>query len=573
MATTPKDSKSVQQKKTIQKIIAVTAVVLVIITALVLFFQRKVKRDYGNRDKSTVQTALAETGSIRTTISASGTLQSEDVEDVDISAALSVDRIHVESGDKVEKGTLLASIDASSVLTALSSVQESLNDLDTDIRKASSETVSSAINAGVPGRVKVVYAKVGDDVAEVMYKNGALAILSLDGKMSVTLNTTAYKLGDTVTVVTSDGKEYEGTVHTLTKQTTKVLLTDDGPAFGDTVTVDGKYTGELAVNEPLKITGYAGTISAVSVKENTKLYGTSRMFSLTDTAYSANYNNLLKKRADYEDMYGRLVKIYKDGGIVAPVAGTVKTVTDPNEDSSSSSSASAVSSTASSSMSSYYAMFGMGTAATSSTSAKSSAVTSSDDPMDEFTIVTIDPGKTMSVDVSVDETDILSLALGQQVSITVDSIGTDTYYGTITGIDTNASTSDGVTQYGATVTLDRVKNMLPGMTADIAVTVQGVENALLVPADAVHRTSSTAYVYTSYDNDNHSFGGMVEVEVGISNGKLTEITAGLSEGDIVFYTPKETYFTFGGMTFNSSGMPVGMAGMGGSGNRNNRPRS
>lgn len=573
MATTPKDSKAVQQKKTIQKIIAVTAVVLVIITALVLFFQRKVKRDYGNRDKVTVQTAKAETGSIRTTISASGTLRSEDVEDVDISAALSVDKIHVESGDKVEPGTLLASIDASSVLTALSSVQESLNDLDKEIRSASSETISSSISAGVPGRVKAVYAKVGDDVAEVMYKNGALAILSLDGKMSVTLNTTAYKLGDTVTVVTSDGKEYEGTVHTLTKQTTKVLLTDDGPVFGDTVTVDGKYTGELAVNEPLKITGYAGTVSGVSVKENAKLYGTSRVFSLKDTAYSANYNNLLKKRADFEDMYGRLVKIYKDGGIVAPVAGTVKTVTDPNEDSSSSSASSASAATASSSMSSYYAMFGMGTASTASASTKSSAVTSSDDPMDEYTIVTIDPGKTMSVDVSVDETDILSLALGQQVSITVDSIGTDTYYGTITGIDTNASTSDGVTQYGATVTLDRVKNMLPGMTADIAVTVQGVENALLVPADAVHRTSSTAYVYTAYDNDNHSFGGMVEVEVGISNGKLTEITAGLSEGDTVFYTPKETYFTFGGMTFNSSGMPVGMAGMGGSGNRNNRPRS
>lgn len=567
MATTPKDSKAVKQKKTIQKIIAVTAVVLVIITALVLFFQRKVKRDYGNRDKAAVQTAQAQTGSIRTTISASGTLQSEDVEDVDISAALTVDTIHVESGDKVEQGTLLASIDASSVLTALSSVQESLNDLDKEIRSASSETVSSSINAGVPGRVKAVYGQVGDDVAEVMYKNGALAILSLDGKMSVTLNTTAYKPGDTVTVVTSDGKEYEGTVHTLTKQTTKVLLSDDGPALGDTVTVDGKYKGELAVNEPLKITGYAGTVSAVSVKENTKLYGTSRMFSLKDTAYSANYNNLLKKRADYEDMYGRLVKIYKDGGIVAPVAGTVQTVTDPNEDTSASSSAAAT--TASSSMSSYYAMFGMGgSTATASTSAKSSAVTSSDDPMDEFTIVTIDPGKTMSVNVSVDETDILSLALGQQVSITVDSIGTDTYYGTITGIDTNASTSDGVTQYGATVTLDRVKNMLPGMTADIAVTVQGVENALLVPADAVHRTSSTAYVYTAYDEDNHSFGGMVEVEVGISNGKLTEITAGLSEGDTVFYTPKETYFTFGGMTFNSAGMPVGMAGMGGS--RNNR---
>lgn len=557
MATTPRDSKAVKQKKLTQKIIAVTAVVLVIITAVVLFFQRKVTRDYGHRDAAAVQTAQAETGSIRTTISGSGTLQSEDVLDVDISAAVTVDKVHVEVGDKVEQGTLLASIDASSVLTALSDVQESMDELDKEIRKASSETISSYINAGVPGRIKAVYAQVGDDVADVMYQHGALALLSLDGHMAVTLNTTAYSLGDTVTVQTADGKEYEGTVKTLTKQTTTVILTDDGPVCGETVTVDGKHQGELTVNEPLKITGYAGTVSGVSLKENTKVYGTTRLFTLKDTAFSANYNNLLKERTKYEDMYHRLVKIYKDGGIVAPVAGTVKTVTDPNEDSSASS---ASASSAGSSMSSYYAMFGMSTASTAAASTKSTAATSSDDPMDEFTIVAIDPGKTMSVSISVDETDILSLALGQQVTINVSSIGNDDYFGTITAIDTTASTSDGVTQYGATVTLDRAQNMLPGMSADVAVTVQGVENALLVPADAVHRTSSTAYVYTAYDDVNKNFSGMVEVEVGISNGKLTEITAGLNEGDIVFYTPKEKYFTFGGMTFNSSGMPVGMAG-------------
>lgn len=573
MAATPHDTKANKQKKTIQKIIAVTAVILVIITGLVLFFRRKISRDYGNHDKSAVQTAQAHSGSIRTTVSASGTLQSEDVYDVDISAVLTVDKVHVESGDKVEEGTLLASIDASSVLTALSDIQSSLDDLDKQIRTAGNETASTTISAGVPGRVKAIYAAAGDEVADVMYEHGALALLSLDGKMAVTIQTTAYALGDTVTVTASDGTEYEGTVQTLTKQTTTVLITDDGPLYGDTVTVDGKHQGELTIHEPLKITGYAGTVSAASAKENAKVTGTTQLFRLKDTAYSANYNHLLKQRSDYEDMYHRLVKIYKDGGIVSPIAGTVETVNDPNEDSSSSSASTAASV---SPMSSYYSMFGMGggTATTTTTSTSASSSASSDDPLDEMTIVTIDPGEMMSVDVSVDETDILSLALGQQVSINVASVGTDTYYGTITAIDTTASTSDGVTQYGATVTLERAKNMLPGMTADIDVTIEGVENALLVPADAVHRTSSTAYVYTSYDEETHNFGGMTEVEVGISNGKMTEIKSGLAEGATVFYTEKEQYFTFGGMTFTSSGMPVGMAGMGGmGGNRSNRPRS
>lgn len=562
MANPPRDSKAVKTKKTVQKTIAITAVILLIITALVLYYQRKVKRDFANKDYQTIKTAEVVTGSIRTSVSGSGTLTSEDTVDVDMSVVVDLDEILVEEGDRVEEGTLLASTDTSSVLTALSTVQKSMDELDAKIRKASSETVSSTIKAGVNGRVKAVFAHPGDDVATVMYENGALALLSLDGKMSVTVDAAEYAAGDTVTVVTSDGKELEGTVKSVTKKTAKILVTDDGTVYHDSVTVDGKYTGTLEINEPLKVTGYAGTISYVSARLNAKVSGTSTLFSLKDTAYAANYNNLLNQRADYEEMYQKLVKIYKDGGVVAPVAGVVTTVNDPDDTASASSATSATSAAA--------AMAGYTASAASYTSA---AASSGDDPLDEFTLAVIDPGKVMSVTVNIDETDILSLKLGQEVSITVESIGNDTYYGTVTEIDTNANSSDGVTAYATTVKLERMKNMLPGMTAEIAVTIEGVENALLVPADAVHRTSSTSFVYTGYDTENKVYTGMTEVEVGISNGKQTEIKSGLNPGDTVYYTEKETTFTFGGMTFTASGRPGAMpaGGMGGMGA--GRPRS
>ena len=145
----------------------------------------------------------------------------------------------------------------------------------------------------------------------------------------------------------------------------------------------------------------------------------------------------------------------------------------------------------------------------------------------------------MSVTIQVDETDILSVQVGQTASVTVESIGQTAYSGTVTEIDTTAASSDGVTMYTATVTLDKTGYMLSGMTADVAITIQGVENALLVPADAVHRTSNTAYVYTSYDTQNQSYGSPVEVTVGMSDGDYTEITSGLKEGDVVYYTKRK----------------------------------
>ena len=162
----------------------------------------------------------------------------------------------------------------------------------------------------------------------------------------------------------------------------------------------------------------------------------------------------------------------------------------------------------------------------------------------------------MTVSISVDETDVLSLAVGQEVSVTVESIGDDTYTGTVTEIDTSAaSSSGGVTTYTATITLDRADRMLAGMTASASIVIEGVDNALLLPDDAVRKTSSSAYVYTSYDESTGELDGMTEVTVGLSNGSYVEILEGLKEGDTVYYTESQDNglgnFNFGG------GMPGG----------------
>ena len=164
----------------------------------------------------------------------------------------------------------------------------------------------------------------------------------------------------------------------------------------------------------------------------------------------------------------------------------------------------------------------------------------------------------MSVKFSVDETDILALEVGQEAVVTIDSIGVEEYSGIITEIDRTASSSSGVTTYSATVTFDKAMFMLSGMTANVVITISGTDNVLIVPNDALTRTSASAFVYTGYDEQTGQFSAPVTVSIGVSNKDYTEIRNGLSEGDTVYYTKSDSnvwdMYGFGGP---GGGMPGG----------------
>ena len=96
--------------------------------------------------------------------------------------------------------------------------------------------------------------------------------------------------------------------------------------------------------------------------------------------------------------------------------------------------------------------------------------------------------------------------------------------------------------------------MLAGMSASVDVKIQGVEDAILIPVDALHQTSAIYYVYTSYDAETESYGGMVEVTVGMQNSKYVVIESGLNVGDTVYYTESASFNNFFGMMGGMSGM-------------------
>ena len=110
------------------------------------------------------------------------------------------------------------------------------------------------------------------------------------------------------------------------------------------------------------------------------------------------------------------------------------------------------------------------------------------------------------------------------------------------------------------------------MTAGVDVRIEGVDDAILIPADALYQTSSGYYVYTTYDEETEAYCGRVDVVPGLSNSNYVEIKSGLQEGDTVYYTEAQDFFSsmgFGGMMPgsmpNMGGNSGGMPNMGGNG--------
>ena len=513
-------SKKAKKKKRIRTIAIVVGVLAAVLVAAVLILRRQVRENFAMSGDEVIS-ATVERGTISTVVSGSGMLENVDTETLTLPEGVEMTEILAQFGDSFQEGELLATADMASVRSAMSTLQSELDALDEEISQAEGDTVDSYISAGVAGRVKAIYAGVDTSVAETMVDKGALAVISLDGYMAVDIDNESLEKGETVSVILSDGSEEEGPVDSVVGGSATVLISDDGPAVDETVTVvdaQGKElgSGSLYIHNPLKVTGYAGTVSGVYVTENQAVSASSTLFVLTDTGTSASYDALLQSRSEAEEELLELLKIQQYGGLTAPISGTVYSVSELED--------------------------------------LESGET------DE--VLTLAPDVSMSVTISVDEDDILSLALDQTAEVTVSSLGDEVLSGTVTEIDKTAS--DG--SYTAVITLDKVEGMLPGMTAGVDIRIEGVDDALLIPVDALHQTSSGYYVYTSYDEDSGEYGGRVDVVPGLSNSSYVEIKSGLAEGDTVYYTESQSFFGsmgFGGMgggqrgDFGGGEMPSG----------------
>ena len=135
------------------------------------------------------------------------------------------------------------------------------------------------------------------------------------------------------------------------------------------------------------------------------------------------------------------------------------------------------------------------------------------------------------VTVSLAETDVPSVALGQKVVLTFDALPDLTLTGKVSEVDSNGTVSQGVVSYNATITPDTSNDSIKGgMTTTANIITKVVSDALVVPNAAVKTdTSGNKYVQILQSGKPVN----QTVEVGISTDTYTQITSGLTEGQQV----------------------------------------
>lgn len=142
-----------------------------------------------------------------------------------------------------------------------------------------------------------------------------------------------------------------------------------------------------------------------------------------------------------------------------------------------------------------------------------------------------DPKK-MEFEAVVDETDIAKLKVGQPTTVNLDAFADKEFEGNIKRISFKSiTTSSGGTGFSVFISLPdkEMENFKIGLNGDFKAMIVSKQDVFVLPLDSILESDNKKYVFRLIK------GKVVktEVETGLSNEELVEITVGLKEGETV----------------------------------------
>ena len=311
------------KKKNVRRYI-LWGVLAVVVAGLAMLPALARQQDAQDGPVASVLEAEVKEGSVQAIVRGGGTLEAGDGEDIELPPEVKITEFLVKNGQEVKKGDPVAKIDKVSALTAVTEIRTSMAAVEKQMETYSDEKSASTVTAPAGGRVKAIYAGPGDSVAQVLVEHGALALLSLDGRMSVTLTVSSQLIpGDSIPVTLDSGKTVTGRVESNLNGELTVTIADNGYAVGDTVTLEGLGSGSLEIHNPWLATAFNGTVSQVNIRLEQTVSSGGSLFTLKDTDYTAQRELLAETHRKYEELLQKLLTWQDTGVITAPCDGLV----------------------------------------------------------------------------------------------------------------------------------------------------------------------------------------------------------------------------------------------------------
>lgn len=568
-------------RKWIKRIIAMVLVVLLLGGGY--FIYRRFQAP-GASANANYMVARAQIGDIEINVSASGTVVAAVTQEVVPLISGTVEKLEVKEGDRVKEGDVIAVIDDESLQQEIEKLENNLKQQNLSLSKLKDSLSDYYIKAPADGRVKFLKAKVGEDVGTTTRTYGALAIISTDGKMKVTVKpkgNVSLVEGEKVLVRLEDGTEVEGTVvETALDQmagqqysqagtsigSVQVQIERDDLPIGAKATVlkhdenSGEYVaigeGTLDVNQGVNVTGNNGKISVIYVKENSMVKRGDNLFKLDDSDVRANIESQNLTIEQTQKELESKKSLLGNTEVKSPINGIITSLT----------------------------------------------VKVGDQVQQGKTIATIIDPTQLNVVVAVDELDIPKVKIGQKARVKVDAFPDMVFEGEVIKIaDIGQSSGGGVTTFDVTISIKDPGDIRIGMSATAEIQVESKKGVVLIPIEAVQERNGEKYVIMASSpsqkesgsgeaaeesqaseaetarNRNWAWGGITtgnrgenaqtgsffrgvsfrKVEVGLTNETYAEIISGVEEGEEVIIPLSST----GSTQNNWQGMFPGFGGM------------
>ena len=170
----------------------------------------------------------------------------------------------------------------------------------------------------------------------------------------------------------------------------------------------------------------------------------------------------------------------------------------------------------------------------------------------------------MRVIADIDEADIGGVKEGQRVSFTVDAFPDDHFEGQVTQVRQQATTESNVVTYEVVISApNKELKLKPGLTANVTIFTMEKNDVMAVPSKALRFIPTEALLekgqtisdcegdHKVWTLENNTFKAH-KVEIGTSNGVMTEIISGIPEGMEIL-----TDFTISGGVAPEQGQQAG----------------
>lgn len=512
----------------------------------------------GTKTATSSRTVTVQTGSVSQTVSVDGSLAPAADVTLNFGTSGTITEIDVAAGDAVTAGQVLAKLDPAKAQTALDIANLNLTGAQTKLSQAQAGTASGGATGG--GGSSSSSSPTGASQATIDADQVAVD----DAQKAAAINANGYQLAvdQAQHEQASAQQQLAADQQACTADATsaacgriaddqdQVRKAGDDVANAQQAQAAGQQRDQQAIHEAqAKLDADQASQRNAQAASTTP---TTQAATVDASAIATAKSNLLSA----QDQVTAAQKALDSTTLVAPTVGTITAINLAVGDSVTGSSSTSSSTSSSSSSSTGNAGGGGGAASGANASSASTSSTTT-------SFGTLIDTSGYSVAVSVPETDATKVKVGQQATITVDALDSQTpLTGSVTKVADSATTTNNVVSYATVVSITSPPaGMKPGMSATVSIAVQTRDDVLEVTTAAITTRQGTSYVNKLVD------GKLVETEVttGLQGDSTTELTSGVAAGDQLEIQTASVAATTGSGSTGSGTLTGGTGTVGGGG--------